>query len=122
VELEDAIKKDASSNDLAWNMCWQVCEEAGEQLIEYPKEQYSFETREHVKDSAKRACMCFAQQLAAWDGHRVPLVVSKLVDRVLAAAIPAEHRSMDGIERVPQQDEQKAVDFETLMEIERSET
>jgi Helicase HerA, central domain len=77
---------DSASEDGARQQTWEVSQDAGYELIEFPEDEWTPELRERVTDSARRACLCFAQQMLAGDTRKVPRTVRRVLARVLAEA------------------------------------
>jgi hypothetical protein len=77
---------DSASEDGARTQTWEVSQDAGYELIEFPENEWTPELRESVTDSARRACLCFAQQMLAGDTRKVPRTVRRVLRRVLEQA------------------------------------
>jgi DNA helicase HerA-like ATPase len=65
-----ARDEDASSGDGA-AATWGVCQDAGFEAIEFPEPSWEEELQIEVTDAARRACLCFAQQMLAADPRAV---------------------------------------------------
>jgi hypothetical protein len=65
---------------------WEVCQDAGYELIEFPEDDWPADLREHVADGARRTCLCFAQQMLADDARKIPRTMRKVLGRILAEA------------------------------------
>ncbi|MGW1710954.1 ATP-binding protein [Streptomyces sp. NPDC002206] len=61
----DADQKDAASEDKRRRLTWEVCQDAAYELVEFPTEDVSEETKKKLDTTARRACLCFEQQMLA---------------------------------------------------------
>jgi len=66
---------------------WQACQDAGYAAIEFPEGDWPpGELREAVTAGARRACMCYAQQMLAADERLVPRSGRRILKRIIQAA------------------------------------
>jgi hypothetical protein len=77
---------DAQSPERRRLQTWQVCQDAGYELIEFPEEDWEPDRRDRVTAAARRACLCFQQQMLADDTRKVPRTARRIVAKVMAEA------------------------------------
>ena len=77
---------DSKSEENRRQQTWEVCQDAAFELIEFPDEDQPAEAREAVEAAARRACLCFEQQMLADDRRKVPRTSRRILARVLAEA------------------------------------
>jgi hypothetical protein len=65
---------------------WEVCLDAAYELVEFPDPDEPVEAGAAVAASARRACLCFAQQMLAQDRTAVPRTARRILARVLREA------------------------------------
>lgn len=65
---------------------WDASQDAGYTAIEFPELDWSDDLREAVTSGARRACLCFAQQMLAMDALVVPRSSRRIMKRILQAA------------------------------------
>jgi hypothetical protein len=82
----DADDRDANSEDRRRRQTWEVCQDAAYELIEFPTEDVSAETRAALDLAARRVCLCFGQQMLADDHRKVPRTARRILARVLGEA------------------------------------
>ncbi|HYU75630.1 MAG TPA: ATP-binding protein, partial [Ktedonobacteraceae bacterium] len=69
----NADANDHSSPDQRRNQCWEVAQNAGYDLIEFPEINWTDEAlTQRVGNAARRACLCFAQQMLSGDESKIP--------------------------------------------------
>ena len=79
---------DADATDIAdetnrRRATWEVCQDAAFEAIEFPEQDQSEESRERLDIAARRACLCFEQQMLAADDRKVPRTSRRILDRVI---------------------------------------
>jgi hypothetical protein len=77
---------DAKSEGNTRRETWDVCQDAGYDLVEFPDEEIPEPARAAVDKSARQACLCFEQQMLAADPLKVPRTARRILARVLSAA------------------------------------
>jgi hypothetical protein len=85
VAWREADIADARSKDNSRRQTWDVCQDAGYDLIEFPDEEIPEPARSAVDKSARRACLCFEQQMLAVDQLKVPRTARRILAKVLSA-------------------------------------
>src|SRR5262249_34894787 len=80
IAWREADIADAKSEAKTRHQTWLVCQDAGYDLVEFPDEEIGEPARSTVDKSARRACLCFEQQMLAAD----PLKVPRTMRRILA--------------------------------------
>jgi hypothetical protein len=81
-----AERSDLASQERGRDATWEVCQDAGYELIEWPTEEVLGEKRESIRESARRVCLCFAQQMLARDSRKSPATVAKVMDKIFREA------------------------------------
>src|SRR5712691_2547903 len=76
---------DAKSQDNTRHQTWDVCQDAGYDLVEFPDEDIPEAARAAADKSARRACLCFEQQMLAADQLKVPRTTRRILAKVLSA-------------------------------------
>ena len=82
----DADATDALSEDDNRERTWQICQDAGYELIEFPEKDWPAAQRVMVSDTARRVCLCFEQQMLADDERKVPRTSRMVMGDVLREA------------------------------------
>jgi Helicase HerA, central domain len=82
----DADVRDAGSEDKRRRETWEVCQDAAYELVEFPDSDTPAEPANEVEVAARRACLCFEQQMLAADRTKVPRTVRRVLARVLEEA------------------------------------
>jgi hypothetical protein len=82
----DADDDDMESKDNRRQRTWDVAQDAGYELVEFPQEDQPEEARTVLDAAARRVCMCFAQQMLANDTRKVPRTSRRAVARLVAEA------------------------------------
>lgn len=77
---------DAESPEGRRQQTWQVCQDAGYELIEFPEDDWEPDRRDRVTAAARRACLCFQQQMLADDTRKVPRTARRIAAKVMAEA------------------------------------
>lgn len=85
VAWREADIADARSEDNTRRETWNVCQDAGYDLVEFPDEEIPEPARSAVDKSARRACLCFEQQMLATDQLKVPRTMRRILAKVLSA-------------------------------------
>jgi len=65
---------------------WAVCLEAGYELIEFPEPDWPEPLRQSVSAPARRASLCFGQQLLAADPLKSPRTVRRVMEKLVTEA------------------------------------
>jgi len=65
---------------------WKTAQDAAFEAIEFPGEDWASEPKQRVSASARRASLCFAQQVVTSDENRLPHTTSRTLDRILRQA------------------------------------
>lgn len=78
-----ASEHDSTSADHRRTQTWEVCQDAGYDVIEFPEEDCPEGIRSQVTAGARRACLCFAQQMLAADEGMVPRTARRVLARIL---------------------------------------
>ena len=84
----EADQQDRSDPEGRRLNAWVVCQDAGYQAIEFPEEDLPGDLREPVSASARRASLCFAQQMLASNPASLPRTNGRIFKRILAASQP----------------------------------
>ena len=66
---------------------WQACQDAGYEAIEWPEDDWPAAQRDRVAAAARRACLCYAQQMLAQEA-KLPRSGRRILARILAEARP----------------------------------
>lgn len=77
---------DKESNQPTRAETWQVCEDAADQLIEFPQQNMPDDLRQQVGDAARRVAVCFGQQMLANDPSIHPRTKRSVTARLLRKA------------------------------------
>jgi Helicase HerA, central domain len=81
---QQADAADAQAADSRRRAAWEVCQDAAYELAEFPDESIPEPARPAVDRSARRVCLCFAQQMLAADQAKAPRTARRILARVLA--------------------------------------
>jgi hypothetical protein len=65
---------------------WDTCQDGGYELIEFPEDDWPDERRVTVSTAARRACLCFAQQMLVDDTRKIPRTARRVMIRILDEA------------------------------------
>ena len=82
----EADTADARSPEGRRQQTWEVCQDAGYELVEFPENDAPDKLKTQLTASARRACLCFEQQMLADDRRKVPRTARRVLARVLAEA------------------------------------
>jgi hypothetical protein len=85
VAWREADIADARSEAKTRTETWNVCQDAAYDLVEFPDEEIAEPARAAVDQSARRACLCFEQQMLAADQLKVPRTARLILAKVLSA-------------------------------------
>jgi hypothetical protein len=80
----DADAADAAAGDRS--RTWSVCQDAAYELIEFPEQGWPDDQRQRVAGPARRAALCFEQQMLADDARKVPRTARIVAEQVLRQA------------------------------------
>lgn len=80
-----AQREDIARPDLRRLTTWQVCQDAAYEAIEWPEDDWSQRRRAEVAASARRAALCFSQQMLA-DEPKVPRSGRRILARIIQEA------------------------------------
>jgi hypothetical protein len=83
-----ADAQDTNSEDRRRLSSWDVSLDAGYELMEFPEDDWPDEQQVLTGDAARRASLCFAQQMLATDPAKTPRDVRRIMDRMLEEAQP----------------------------------
>jgi hypothetical protein len=83
---QDADARDGRSEDGNRRATWSVCQDAGYELVQFPEPDLPAKTNATITAAARRACVCFEQQMLADDPVKVPRTSRRVLARVLAEA------------------------------------
>ena len=72
---------------------FEVCQDAGYQLIEFPEVDVPDELRDPIAVAARRTCLCFAQQMVATDPMIAPQTARRRIAEIITEAV---HDSSSG--------------------------
>lgn len=94
----DADGADSGAGDRSRPASWSVCQDAGYELLEFPDSSWPAPLVDVVSDGARRACLCFEQQMLADDERKVPRTSRRVMRDLLASLqlLPAEESATDG--------------------------
>lgn len=83
-----ADRNDALSAEGGRQRTWEVCQDAGYDLIEWPESEaeWAEATRLRVSAAARRTALCYGQQILADDEHKQPRTVRRIMARLLKEA------------------------------------
>jgi hypothetical protein len=79
----EADANDAGSAEHRRRETWEICKDAGYELIEFPERELPADLRDQVTASAERVCLCFEQQMLADDARKVPRTIARITANVL---------------------------------------
>jgi uncharacterized protein YijF (DUF1287 family) len=82
----DADERDAQSEDKRRHNTWDLCQDAAYEVIEFPTGDIPEEIRPVLDTAARRACICFEQQMLAADSRKSPRSGRRILARVLTEA------------------------------------
>jgi hypothetical protein len=82
--FRDAERADASDPERRRPATWEVAQDAGYEIVEFAEQDVPAELAPAIHASARRASLCFAQQMVARDVERLPRTAGRAVDRILA--------------------------------------
>ncbi|MFE7589608.1 ATP-binding protein [Kitasatospora sp. NPDC057512] len=82
----EADQQDAASEDKRRHLTWEVCQDAAYELVEFPTEDMPEETKQTLDTTARRVCLCFAQQMLADDRRKAPRTVRRVLSRIMGEA------------------------------------
>jgi hypothetical protein len=82
----DADATDAAAAEPTRAATWNVCQDAGYELIEFPEPDVPDADRAAVTAAARRASRCFAQHMLAGDQIKTPRTVRRVIDLVIREA------------------------------------
>lgn len=85
VAWREADISDGRSEGNTRRETWDVCQDAGYDLVEFPDEEIPEPAQAAVDSSARRACLCFEQQMLASDPLKVPRTARRILAKVLSA-------------------------------------
>ena len=82
--FRDAERTDAGDPERRRPATWEVSQDAGYEVVEFAEQDVPAELAPAIHASARRASLCFAQQMVARDVERLPRTGGRAVDRILA--------------------------------------
>jgi hypothetical protein len=82
----DADEQDRGSEEHHRKQTWEVCQDAAYELVEFPDAGMPPEVLAQVDVAARRACMCFGQQMLADDRRKLPRAARLVLGNVLREA------------------------------------
>ncbi|WP_030778184.1 ATP-binding protein [Streptomyces sp. NRRL S-920] len=82
----DADRDDAASEDRRRRRTWEICQDAAYELVEFPTDDMPEEARTALDTAARRACLCFEQQMLADDERKPPRTARRILAHVLGEA------------------------------------
>jgi hypothetical protein len=87
---QQAEGADRSAGKESRQQAWDVCKDAGYELIEFPEPggDWSATQTQAVNDAAVRVSRCFGQQMIAGDPNRVPRTIRRDIERLLKEVHP----------------------------------
>ncbi|MCP6757169.1 MAG: DUF87 domain-containing protein [Fischerella sp. CENA71] len=80
-----AEQADTASEDKRRQQTWEVCQDAGYELVEFGEE-VAPEQQALITARAKRCCLCFGQQILTKTSIRSPRIISRILDRLISEA------------------------------------
>lgn len=92
---QEAFAQDVATPDAPPAQAFEACQEVAYQVIEFPEADYSEELRQEVDGGARRASLCYAQQMLAADPAIVGPTVRRFTARLVELAgigTPENHR------------------------------
>jgi hypothetical protein len=81
-----AAREDRARSDRRAIATWNAAQDAAYEAIEFPENELSHELRDDVAAAARRASLCFAQQLVTSQPRVVPRTARRTMDRILHEA------------------------------------
>jgi hypothetical protein len=85
-DAADARSTDAQSSQHTPTQTWEVCQDAADQLIEFPEQDIPDDLRQPVGDAARRVALCFGQQMLANDPSLHQRTKRRVVGRLFREA------------------------------------
>jgi hypothetical protein len=80
-----AEQTDVTSEDKRRRQTWEVCQDAGYELIEFGEEG-TLEQQNQFQNKAKHCSLCFGQQMLTKTSIRSPRIISRILDRLILEA------------------------------------
>lgn len=78
-----AEQVDLASEDKQRRRTWEICQDAGYELIEFGEDAPDGQ-RKQIAERAERCCLCFGQQMLAQNSRKPPRIVFEIVNRLLS--------------------------------------
>ena len=82
----EADRNDAHLDSSEGKERWEVAMNAGYKIMEFPEDDWTEEELEEGSVAARRASLCFAQQMVVTDVARSPVDVNRILTRLISEA------------------------------------
>ena len=86
VPWREADSNDLKSEDGRRRQTWKVSQDAAYLMIQWPEDEWPLEKKQAATEVARRASLCFAQQMLYSDPRKLPRTAKRTMDRLLSEA------------------------------------